>query len=348
MKAIVTGANGFVGSHLVERLLKEGLQVVCLVRPTGDLRWIRGSPVEMCADGMDSVEGLAKVEAGADFVFHVAGLTRGRTAQEYMAANAELTRRLVEAAIRCGRTIRRFVYVSSMAAVGPNGAESPLDETCQPAPIDDYGRSKLAGERIVTEAGVAGRLPVAIVRPPGVHGPRDANFLPLFRSAQRWGILPAIGGLRPCSARPEPGRTGGRDKQFTLVHAEDLAEGLWLAASNPAGAGQTYFIGSGTYTMTELAAAMSAAIGRPLRLLHVPKPLAVLAGEFGQLKWALTGKPQIVSRRKIRDLLQPRWTCSWEKAGRELGYRERIALEEGLRQTALWYAAQGGIRPIKG
>ena len=332
MKAIVTGTNGFVGSHLVERLVKEGLQVVCLVRSTGDLRWIRKLPVEICADGLDIVEGLAKVVAGADFVFHVAGLTRGRTAQEYMTANAELTGRLVEAAIRCGRTIRRFVYVSSMAAVGPNPAESPLEETCQPAPIDDYGRSKLAGERIVREAGVAGRLPVTIVRPPGVYGPRDANFLPLFRSAQRWGILPAI---------------GGRDKQFTLVHAEDLAEGLWLAASNPAGAGQTYFVGSGTYTMTELAAAMSAAVGRPVRLRHVPKPLAVLAGEFGQLRWALTRKPQIVSRRKIRDLLQPRWTCSWEKARRELGYRERVGLEAGLRQTAMWYAAQGWIKPLK-
>jgi nucleoside-diphosphate-sugar epimerase len=97
----------------------------------------------------------------------------------------------------------------------------------------------------------------------------------------------------------------------------------------------------------DLAVAMSTAIGRPLRVLNIPKPLAILAGELGQLKWALTGKPQIMSRRKIRDLLQPRWTCSWDKARNELGYREQITLADGLRQTALWYAAQGWIRPLK-
>ena len=358
MRAIVTGANGFVGSHLVERLVKESLQVVCLVRPTADLRWIRGLPVEISTEGVDSVEGLAKVIAGADFVFHVAGLTRGRSAREYLAANAEPTRRLVEASIERRATIRRFVYVSSLAAVGPNTnpSGSPLDETCQPQPIDDYGRSKLAGERIVTEA--RGQLPVTIVRPPGVYGPRDTNFLPLFRTAQRWGIVPAIG-LRPCSGRPEPGRRGGgRDKQFTLVHAEDLAEGIWRAASaSPSPStgegrgegrvGETYFIASGTYTMTEMTAAMSAALGRPLRLLRIPKPLAILAGEFGQIKWALTGKQQIMSRRKVRDLLQPRWTCSWDKARRELGYEPRVELTEGMKQTAIWYAAQGWLKSVR-
>ena len=326
MKAIVTGANGFVGSHLVERLVKEGLQVVCLVRPTSDRTWIRDRPVEIRAEGLDRVEGLAHAMAGADYVFHVAGLTRGRTAEEYMAANAETTWRVVEAARRCGPAIRRFVYVSSLAAVGPNPSASPLDETAATQPLDPYGRSKLAGEQIVMAAG--DRMPVTIVRPPGVYGPRDTSFLPLFRMARRLGIVSAI---------------RGGAQQVTLVHAEDLAKGLWLAASCPA-AGQTYFIGSGTHTMTELAAAMSSAMGRRLRLVHVPRLVAILAGEIGQLKWALTGRPQILSRRKVRDLLQERWTCSWAKARRELGYEPAVGLVEGLRQTAEWYVRQGWLR----
>jgi nucleoside-diphosphate-sugar epimerase len=348
MKSIVTGANGFVGSHLVERLFRHGQQVVCLVRPGCDMRWLRGLPVEICTDGLDSADGLAKVIAGAEFVFHVAGMTRGRSQGEYLAANVEPTRRLIEAAGRCAGTIGRFVYVSSMAAVGPNRGDAPVDETCEAAPIDDYGRSKLAAEQIVREAGAAGRLAVTIVRPPGVYGPRDTNFLPLFRAARRWGILPAI---------------GGPAKQFTLVHVDDLVEGIWLAASSPVGVGQTYFIGGGTYTTgttttanqeigvpgrQNLAVAMSAAIGRPLRVLNVPRPLAVLAGEFGQLKWALTGRPQIMSRRKIRDLLQPRWTCSWEKARGELGYREQVSLADGFRATAVWYGTQGWVRTQAG
>ena len=83
--------------------------------------------------------------------------------------------------------------------------------------------------------------------------------------------------------------------------------------------------------------------GRPLRLLRVPGLLARLAGEWGELKWALTGKTQIVSRRKMRDLLQPRWTCCWEKARLELGYEPHLDLEEGLRQTAAWYREQGWL-----
>ena len=326
MKAIVTGANGFVGSHLVDRLTREGLRVVCLVRPSADLRWLGDLPVEICACGLDSRDDLAAAVSGADYVFHVAGLTRGRTADQYMAANAEPTGRLVEAATRSAKSIRRFVYVSSLAAAGPNGGEAPLDETSPPEPADDYGRSKLAAERIVMEAG--GRMPVAIVRPPGVYGPRDTNFLPLFRAARRLGIVPAI---------------GGGAIEVSLVHVADLAEGIWLAASSPAGVGGTYFIASGTYTMADFAAAMASAMERRVRLVNVPRFLAVLAGELGEIRRALTGRPGIVSRRKVRDLLQPRWTCSWEKARREIGYRERIGLADGVRQTAAWYAAQGWI-----
>ncbi len=185
MKAIVTGANGFVGSHLVERLLREGLEVVCLVRPTSDRKWIEGLSAQVRAEDPGDVEALARAVAGADFVFHVAGLTRGLTDEEYLAVNAEGTRRIIEAVARSGAAIRRFVYVSSLAAVGPNPTDRPLDETSEPRPQDSYGRSKLAGERIVLEAG--GRMPVTIIRPPAVYGPRDSNFLPLFRMARQLG-----------------------------------------------------------------------------------------------------------------------------------------------------------------
>ncbi len=334
MKVLVTGANGFVGGHLVRRLLREGLQVACLVRPTADAARLGTLPVQIRADPMDCVDGLAKCLAGHDIIFHVAGLTRGRSAGEYMRANAELTGRLVEAAALAGpgRTPSRFVYVSSLAAVGPNPTAAPLDETCPPRPHDHYGRSKLAGERIVLDA--RDRLPVTIVRPPGVYGPGDTNLLAMFRTAQRLGLVPSIG------ERP------GRAKLFSLVHVDDLAEGIWLAAASPAGIGRTYFIAGGTHTTAELAAALSSALGRPLRVLNLPRALAVLVGELGQLKWALTGRPQIVSRRKVRDLLQPRWTCAWDLAARDLGYRPRIALDDGIRRTARWYAREGWIGPI--
>jgi len=328
MKALVTGATGFVGSHLAERLCREGMSVACLVRPTSSLEWLAGLPVERVAGSLDAPEALPLAEA--DLVFHVAGVTRARSPEAYMAANAETTRRLVEAAVRSGTRLKRFVYVSSLAAAGPTPTEAPLDESAEPHPLPGYGASKLAAERAVLDA--RDRIPVAIVRPPAVYGPRDKNLLPVFRTAQRWRLAPVV---------------GGASKRLTLVHAADLAEGIMLAGTRGAAVGQTYYIGSGTHAWGEIVDALGHALGLRLRSVRIPNLLARLIGELGELKWTLTGKSQIICRRKVRDLLQPRWTCSWAKAERELGYRPKMGLVEGLRQTAEWYAGQGWVRPLR-
>ena len=327
MKVLVTGATGFVGSHLAQRLCREGLRVVCLARATSSLEWLRGLPVETCTGSLDAPEALPLGEV--DAVFHVAGVTRERTPAAYMAANAEATRRLVEAAARRNPNLKRFLYVSSQAAAGPTPAGAPLDEAAVPRPLPGYGASKLAAERAVL--GLREELPITIVRPPAVYGPRDKNFIPLFRTAQRWGLAPVV---------------GSPSKQLTLVHVADLVEGIWLAARAEAAVGQTYYIGSGTHTWREIVGALGTAMGTRLHILRLPGLVARLVGEIGELKWTLTGKPQIVCRRKIRDALQPRWTCTWAKAERELGYKPKMGLVEGLRQTAEWYAAHGLLRPL--
>ena len=329
MKALVTGATGFVGSHLVERLVREGLEVVCLVRPTSSLAWLAGLPVQTRVAPLDQAQALAQAVGEPDVVFHVAGITRARSAADYLAVNAEGTGRLLDALARAGRRPRRVVYVSSLAAAGPTPGAEPLTEHDEPHPHDGYGASKLAAERIVQAQ--AARLPATIVRPPAVYGPRDRNFLPLFRTAQRFGLAPII---------------GGPAKEVSFVHAADLADGLWRAASCEAAAGQTYFVASGTHTFAEVLDALEAALGRRLRRLRVPKLVARLAGELGELAWSLTGKPQIISRRKVRDMLQERWTCSWAKAERELGYHPSVALRDGMRETAQWYASHGWLKPL--
>ncbi|MBM4040263.1 MAG: NAD-dependent epimerase/dehydratase family protein [Planctomycetes bacterium] len=329
MKALVTGATGFVGSHLAERLCREGVEVVCLVRPTSRLEWLEGLPVEKVVGSLAEPEALPLGEV--DWVFHVAAATRARPPAAYEAANVEPTRRLAEAAARANRgRLKRFVYVSSQAAVGPTPAEAPLDETAMPHPLPGYGASKLASERAVLAA--AGRLPVCIVRPPSVYGPRDPNFISLFRTAQRLRLAPVV---------------GSPSKQLSLVHVSDLVEGIWLAAQAEVAVGQTYFVGSGTHTWREIVAALGAALGLRLRILRLPGLVAWLVGEVGELKWTLTRKPQIVCRRKMRDARQRRWTCTWAKAERELGYRAKTGLAKGFKQTAEWYAGQGFLRPLR-
>lgn len=327
MRALVTGATGFVGSHLAERLCADGVETLCTVRPTSSTAWLDGLPVRKVVASLDEPEALPLGEV--DCVFHVAGLTRARTAAAYLAANGEATRRLVEAAARLNPNLTRFVYVSSLAAAGPTPGDAPLDESAEPHPLPGYGASKLAGERAVLAAGQ--RIPVTIVRPPAVYGPRDRNFVALFRTAQRWGLVPVVGSAA---------------NQLTLVHVADLVEGLWLAARAEAAVGQTYHIGSGTHSWAEIAAALAQALARPLRIIRLPPLVARIIGELGELKWTLIRKPQIVCRRKMRDALQPRWTLTWAKAERELGYTPKKGLAEGLRETAQWLAAQGLLRPL--
>jgi len=331
LKALVTGANGFVGSHLVERLLREGLDVVCQVRRTSRLTWLENLPVELRTASLEDRASISRAVEGVDCIFHVAALIRGRTPEAYNRVNVQGTRNLLEGISRTGTDLKRLVYVSSLAAAGPCPTEQPLDETAQPNPLPGYGASKLAAEQVVLAE--KERLPVTVVRPPAVYGPRDTSFLSIFVIAQRYGLAPII---------------GSPHKELTFVHVDDLVQCLWLAATTDAAVGQVYFAGSATHRYGEFIDALEAALGRRLRRPRVPGLLARLIGELGELKWTLTGKPQVISRRKIRDVLQTRWTCSWEKARRDLGYEPTVELGEGLRQTARWYADNGWLAPIDG
>jgi nucleoside-diphosphate-sugar epimerase len=321
VRAFVTGATGFVGSFLVERLIAEKAEVSCIVRGSGRKTWIDGLPVERIAGSLEDAGVLREALAGVDTVFHVAGVTRARSEAEYFAVNAGGTRRLAEAA---GASLKRFVYVSSLAAVGPTRGDRPVDEETEPRPLRGYGASKLAGERVL-----AGRVPLTIVRPPAVYGPRDTNFLPMFGSAQSIGIFPLM---------------GGPNHETSLIHIEDLIDGIWRAATTESALGRTYFLSGGSHRTGEIADALGPALGVKLRKVRIPGLVARMIGEMGELKWSLTGKPQIVSRRKIHDILQPRWTCSIARARRELGFEPKVDLLRGMRETADAYAAEGWIR----
>ena len=329
MKAIVTGATGFVGSHVVDRLLNERADITCLVRSTSNTTRLNAQNVTTAAVALDDIEALKPVLADADVVFHIAGLTRARCEADYLAVNRDQTHALLTATAAAASHLKRFVYVSSLAAVGPNPSNEPQDETTVPHPLPGYGASKLAGENVTRD--VAERLPVTIVRPPAVYGPRDTNMVSLFRAGQRLRRAPVVGSPL---------------KQVSMVHATDLANGIWLAGTRPEAVGQTYFIDGGIYSFADIIAALSTALNMTIRPLPIPHWVSWLIGEIGELKWTLTGKPQIVSRRKMKDLRQPRWTCSIAKATRELSYQPSISLATGMKETAESYVTEGLLKPL--
>ena len=329
MRALVTGATGFIGSHFVDHLLEQEVEVRVLTRPVSDRTGLeaRGLDVHVC-DPTDEAA-IARAMSGVDMVFHVAGFMRGRRWEEYVRGNIEPSRALASAAASLESPPQRLVYVSSLAAGGPAPTAEPLTESDPPRPIDHYGRSKLEAERQIMA--FSDRLPITIVRPPVVYGPRDRNFTAMFRVARRLGLVPTIGSPR---------------KQISIIHASDLARGGLLAARSEQAAGQLYYLAAGTHTMAELVHAIGHAVGRRVRRVRIPGWLARVAGEFGQLKWAITGRPQLLARRKVRDMLQPRWICSPARAEHDFGFTAAIDLHEGMRETALSYVEAGLIPPL--
>ena len=218
MKALVTGATGFVGSHLAEALRGRGDAVTALVRSPKKAEALAPLGIRIVTGDLDDAASLDRAAEGQDIVYHVAGLVAAGSENEFMRCNRDGTASLVAAASRAGAS--RFVLVSSMAAGGPAGQGRPLTGTAPARPVTAYGRSKLAAEAAVT----AGRLPWVIVRPPTVYGPRDHEVLKVFRMA-RLGVAPVF---------------GDGSQQLSAVHGADLASALVAAGTAAATVGNIY------------------------------------------------------------------------------------------------------------
>lgn len=327
--AVVTGASGFVGSHLVDALAARGWRVRRLARAASPPARDDGAAggVETHVVDFADARTLDRTAAldGADAVFHVAGVTKRRTLDAFRAGNVLPTAALLAALGRRGGPRPRFVHVSSQAAAGPAPApDAPLTEDDPPRPVEGYGRSKLEAEAVVRGA----ELPWTVVRPGAVYGPRDADFLTAFRHARR--------GL---AVYPGPRRA-----QLSLVYVEDLADALVRAAETPAAEGRTYFAAAHDASWHDVYAAAAAACGARLRLEVAPPAWGLrLAGRLGDAYGRLTGRHPLANSHKVTLGLQPWWLCSAARARRELGWAPQVALDEGARRTAAWYAARGWL-----
>jgi nucleoside-diphosphate-sugar epimerase len=325
-KVLVTGATGFVGSHLVDQLLEQRRSVRCLVRKSSNLRYVRDPQIEFAYGALDDSTDWDEALADVEVIYHVAGTTFARRASDYFTVNHRGTEALVAQALKRRDQIKRFVYISSLAAVGPARTGTPVDEDTAPAPITPYGRSKLMGEEAVRV--VSDLLPVTIVRPPAVYGPRDYGVFEFFR-AVKGGMFPMI---------------GRRDKRVSLIHARDLVDGIILAAESETSVGRTYFISSeDNYSMRAVADLIAALMRKRLRTITIPRALAYGVAVSAEAAAALMRKPPVINRDKVTDLSQTGWTCSIERAKNELGYTPRVPLEEGLRETIAWYKNEGWL-----
>ncbi len=326
MKVLLTGATGFVGSHLAELLIDKGYDVRALVRRTSNMQWIRDLDMEFFYGSLDDPESLRNVGKEVDYVFHVAGVTKAADAITYVKGNYEATKNLVEEIIKEGRRIKRFVLVSSQAAAGPSPTLEPIDETAKPYPLTDYGHSKLLAEHYINK--MADTLPVTIVRPPAVFGPRDRDVLDFFKTV-KMGIIPRI---------------GGAEKYVSLIYVKDLVRGIWLAGTRSKAKGKTYFIANPRpYSwgqMAELALRIFDKKGIQVRVPELLLKGVALVSEG----WArFSGKETILNRQKVVEMKQDFWVCSPRRAKQDLRFEAKYSLEASFKETINWYREKGWL-----
>lgn len=322
---LVTGANGFVGSHLVEALLTRGYRVRCMVRRSSDCTFIAGLPVEWAYADLRDEATLRQACQGVTAVCHCAAMTRAVDPEAFLRVNAHGTESLAKAATEAAPELQRFVYISSHGAAGPSERKDDyVDEQRPPRPLDWYDQSKCAAEQALLA--MAGQLPLTIIRPAVVFGPRDRDLFAYFNLVQHHLSLSLAG-----------------DRLISFVYVHDLVELILLALENDAAVGQTYFGCNTARSYREFSDVVARALDR--WTLNITLPLWVLGpiALGAKVQERLTGQPALLNEQRLTNMRQPYWLCSNQKARRELGFVPRYDLASAIQETAEWYIENGWL-----
>ena len=328
MRVLLTGASGFVGGHTAVALQQAGHELRVLSRAGSDLsrldeQEVRYTRVVVDLDG--EREGLAGACDGVDAVVHIAARLRGRSAAEFMRTNADATAALGRAARDAG--VRCFVYLSSLAALGPAPGDAAEQPEPEPHPASDYGRSKLAGERALADLG--GGMALAMIRAPLIYGPADRGLLPFFQMAER-GFAPQL---------------GDGSHRVAAVYGPDLAAAIAGILEQPPSEPATWQISDdgGPYTWRDLLAALERAAGRQLRIVPLPPMIWQAMAAAAEAWAATTGSKPLLDRSRVIEMRQRAWLADGSALQAATGWQPSVGIEEGLAETMRWYRSAGWV-----
>lgn len=322
MKCLVTGATGFIGSHIVDLLLDKGYEVRCLVRANSDLTWLKGKNLELFEASYSDMDKLKQAVKDIEIIYHVAGTIAAKNYEGYLQGNKVPTINLLNAVIESGTKLKRFLYVSSQTASGPSESrEKPKTEDMPMNPITSYGKSKKETELEVQT--YFDKIPITIVRPPAVYGPRDKAILAVFQS-----VKIGIGTLM-----------GFNDKYVSLVHSSDLSRGIVEASLSDNTISKTYFISSREfYTWKQIIGIIKNTLKKKFLItINLPHRLILTLGSISEHIGKLTGSVPVFNYEKGIDFIQDYWTCSIENAHKDFGYEQKMSIEKGIAETIDWY-----------
>lgn len=339
---LVTGANGFIGSHLVRSLLQlkntepwKDKEIVCLVRPTSDLSSIKNLDIKLVTGDLREPKTLQQVVKGAEYIFHLGAEVYTVTRQMFIDSIARGTENLLQAVLEHGGgELKRFLHVSSQAAAGPADKNEPIDET-RPfrQPISWYAEAKQEAEKIC-QAYMKKNIPITIVRPPSVYGERDLGMEQVYKAVK----------VRIHA------RTGFKTRYTGMVYVQDLVEGILAAAADKKGntRGEIFFLANMNqerenlnYTVRDVSKAIATAINKPFGI-PIPIPIFIfyLIAFFTQLLHLFFRGRPVPTIDKIRDLSQVYWLCSSQKAKNYFDWQAHHSLVEGFKKTCQFYEEQ--------
>lgn len=323
-RVLVTGATGFTGSHLCERLVRRGHPVRALVRSASQRDSLRGRGVELAFGDLRDCGSLRQAMKGIDVVYHIAALFRPENVsrREMWATNVQGTRNALDAAIGAG--VRHFVHCSTVGVHG-DIRNAPANEETPYGPGDHYQESKAEAERVVLQYMADGRLPIVVFRPGGIYGPRDMRFLKLFKAIQRRRFI----------------MLGSGDVIYQMIYINDLIDGILLCGTHEKATSNVFILtGEEPVTLNHLVRVIAEVLDVPPPRLRFPVAPVYVAGLICELICKPFGVHPPLYRRRV-DFFRKTRSFDISRAKRELGFYPKTDLRTGIALTAAWYREHG-------
>jgi nucleoside-diphosphate-sugar epimerase len=316
-KALVTGANGFVGTNLVQALLAKGYEVSCLVRKTSNRQSIKDLPVKFSYGECCDIDSLRNSCVYHDYLFHLAAKVKAKSRKEYFQVNLEGTKNVLEIANEL--KVKKFVFLSSQAAAGPSDSKRPKVENEKENPISYYGKSKLAAEKHIIQNA---KVPWTIIRPASLFGPWDRDFLIYFKLAKRH-IAPLA---------------GFGEKYISLLYVKDLADLIIKAAESKLSDSQVFFASDGMiYKWQDFIDTLADVMQKKVITVKLPMVCAYTLAGFNELTKIFRKSQSTINWQKVKEMREPYWLCSSQKAMDILGFSPGYPLRQALQLTYQWY-----------
>jgi len=329
-KILITGANGFIGSFLVEEALKKGYNVYAGVRKTSNLKFLKDDRInifEIDLSNTDELKTKIKAIGGFDYVIHLAGLTKTCDVKEFNYVNFELSKNLIDTLILSKMTPLKYIQISSLAAYGPGNPfnDTPIRDFDTPNPISAYGKSKLKLENYIKSLD---NFPYLIFRPTGVYGPREKDFYVMYQSISR-GIETYV---------------GTKKQLLTFVYVKDLVN-LLIESLCSDFEQKSYFVTDlNNYTAQEFNTAIKKELNKKTLSIVVPKSIVkILAWINEKISCIFIPNNSTLNIDKYKEISQVNWLCDSSDIVNDFDFKPRYNLQKGMKETINWYKSQNKL-----